>query len=366
MRVLIVPDKFKGTLDARRVAGALARGWLRARPRSTPTSSPWSDGGDGFGPVVGGLLGAVARSTRTIDAAGNPIRALWWWSASTRTAILETARSNGLALLQRGQHHPFDLDTTGVASLARAALEAGALTCLMGVGGSATNDGGFGLVGALGWRFFDRDGLEIQRWPELVRLTRVESPSLFPGPCRFVVATDVGNPLLGRQGASRVYGPQKGLLPADMPTAEAALRRLASVDRQSGFDSRSPGSGAAGGLGFGLQAFLGAERRLGFDLFAELAGLEQRAARADVVVTGEGSFDPSSLMGKGVGELLELAARHGRPVLVAGGRVVAGRVRHPALLATRGLVDIAPESEALRAPAPLLSRIARAFASDLP
>lgn len=325
-----------------------------------------SDGGDGFGPVIGGLLNAVPRVTRTVDAAGRPISARWWWAAASHTAIVETARSNGLALLPKGTWHPFDLDTAGVAALLRAAHRAGATSVFLGVGGSATNDGGFGLARELGWRFLDRQGADIRRWPDLVRLQRMEPPSEPALPGRLIVATDVGNPLLGRHGASRIYGPQKGLRPADIPAAEAALRRLAAVVRRhSGFDQKLPGCGAAGGLGFGLQAFLGAERRLGFDLFADLARLERRVARADLVLTGEGSVDPSSLMGKGVGQLLDLAARHRKPVLVAGGRVVLGRLRHPALREARGLVEIATEAEALRAPAPLLARLAREFAENL-
>lgn len=368
MRVLIIPDKFKGTLAADRVARAIAAGWRKTRPRDHLELLPMSDGGDGFGAIIGGLLGATLRTRSTLDAAHRPCRARWHWAASRRTAIIETAQSNGLALLPRGQFHPFALDTAGVAELVRAALRAGAKTCLLGVGGSATNDGGFGLARALGWQFLDASGTEIERWTALDRLAVLARPTEnVLGSCRFVVATDVSNPLLGPKGASRIYGPQKGLRPGEMETAERCLGQLAKVVRSTlGFDSRKPGCGAAGGLGFGLQAFLGAERRLGFDLFSELARLDQRVARADLVITGEGAVDRSSLMGKGVGELLELCKTHGCPAVVLGGRVDLGKSRPAALLEARSLVEIADEPTAHAQPARLLTRLAADIASRLP
>lgn len=367
MRILIVPDKFKGTLTANRVAAAIASGWRRLRPDDHLDLLPMSDGGDGFGPVLGDLLQATPRSVSTLDAAHRPCRARWWWAAPSRTAILETAQSNGLALLPRAQYHPFDLDTQGVATLVQRALATGATECLLGVGGSATNDGGFGLARALGWRFLDVAGRDIVRWPDLHRLARLERPATALPPCRFVVATDVANPLLGRHGASRIYGPQKGLRPEDMEPAERCLRQLATVvQRQLGFDSRGPGCGAAGGLGFGLQAFLGARRELGFDLFARLANLEQRIAEADLVVTGEGSVDRSSLMGKGVGQLLAACERHSKPVVLLGGRVNLGRSRPTPVLAARALLEIADEATAMNAPGRLLARLAAEIAAHLP
>lgn len=359
MRVLIVPDKFKGTLTADAVARALAAGWLKARPRDTAVLLPMSDGGDGFGPVLGQLFQARARTRSTVDAAGRPRRARWWWAAEHRTAIIETAQSNGLALLPPGRFHPFDLDTRGVGRLVQGALRAGATTCLLGIGGSATNDGGFGLARALGWRFLDRQGAELRRWTDLDRLHRLEPPPPSAQACRFIVATDVSNPLLGPRGASRVYGPQKGLRPADLPRAERCLRQLAQVARRElGIDHRLPGCGAAGGLGFGLQAFLGATRRLGFDVFAEAAQLDARVAAADLVLTGEGAVDRSSMMGKGVGQLLETCARHGKPVLLLGGRVDLPRLP-PGVSWTGSLVDLAGEARAMAEPAPLLRELAR-------
>ena len=367
MRVLIVPDKFKGTLDAVGVARAISRGWRRARPSDTLTLLPMSDGGDGFGSVVGSLLGARPRTATTVDAAGRARRARWWWAPASRTALIEAAQSNGLALLPPGRFHPFELDTRGVAVLVERAVQAGARTCILGIGGSATNDGGFGLARAVGYRFVDRAGTEIVRWTDLERLHAIEAPAklLGGGRCRFVVATDVENPLLGARGASRVYGPQKGLRPEDMSHAEACLGRLACVVRaRNGFDSRQPGCGAAGGLGYGLQAFLGAAWKLGFDVFAELARLDRALQRADFVVSGEGSFDRQSLMGKGVGQVLALARKRAKPTAIVAGRIAdLPRRLPPPLIAARGLVELTDEASARRSPARWLERLAREVAA---
>ena len=370
MRVLIVPDKFKGTLDAAGVARAIAKGWLQARPGDEVELLPMSDGGDGFGAVVGARLGARVRRVTTVDAAGRPCRAKWWWAAKSRTAILETAQSNGLALLPRGRFHPFDLDTRGVARLLEAAVRAGARTCVLGVGGSATNDGGFGLARALGWRFTDLRVADLERWTDLDRVAFVMAPPRPPArrriQTRYIVATDVSNPLLGPRGASRVYGPQKGLRPEDMARAEACLGGLArAMKYATGFDSRLPGCGAAGGLGYGLQAFVGAERRLGFDLFAELTGLEEKLRQADLVISGEGSFDRQSVMGKGVGQLLALARVHDKPCLVLAGRLsgLPKRLRPP-LRAVRALLEITDEEQALRQPGRWLTRLSREVAEE--
>ncbi len=362
-RVLIVPDKFKGTLTAREAADAIAAGWSARRPQDELDLLPMSDGGDGFGPVIGELLGAEARSEQTVDAAHRPCTARWWWAADRRLAVIETAQSNGLALLPKGRFHPFELDTLGTGRLLQAAIEAGARTGYLGVGGSATNDGGFGLARAMGWRFLRSDGSEIERWIELDRLAAVEPPARPDDMPRWIVATDVSNPLLGPEGATRVYGPQKGLRPEDLAAAERCLQRLAEViHATTGFDAGLPGCGAAGGLGFGLQAFLGAERQLGFDVFAGLSRLEERLARADLVITGEGSVDRSSLMGKGVGQLIDLCRRHGRPVIVLGGRADVSELPE-CVLSVRDLVTHAGEDKAMTDTAPAMRSLAAAVAS---
>jgi len=245
MRVLIVPDKFKGTLAAGAVAAALARGWRRGRPADTVTRLPMSDGGDGFGALISTALGARPQRVRTVDAAHRPCMARWWWEAKSRRAILESATAIGLALLPPGRYHPFELDTFGLGKVFKAAAAKGARRCLIGIGGSATNDAGFGLALALGWQFLDKGGKRIERWTELTRLSQIRPPER---PLRFrelVVAVDVQNPLLGARGATRIYGPQKGIRPEDVAAAEGCLRRLARVfETQFGWSPASePGAG---------------------------------------------------------------------------------------------------------------------------
>src|SRR5882724_4289691 len=206
LKVLVIPDKFKGTLGAEAAAQAIARGWHRSRPRDRLELLPMSDGGDGFGEVMGKLRNAKVQRVTTVDAAHQRCIVPWWWEPKTRAAIIEWARGVGLAMLPVGQFHPFALDTFGLGALLLAAQSKGARKCLVGIGGSATNDGGFGLARAMGWQFLDGAGDVIERWPELGRLERI----CFPGtalrsgkvlrkhampPYSIEVAVDVQNPL---------------------------------------------------------------------------------------------------------------------------------------------------------------------------
>ena len=325
-KVLIIPDKFKGTLTAAAAAEAIARGWRRARAHDSLDLLPMTDGGDGFGEVTSALLKARRLRVKAVDAARRPCVARWWWEPRARTAIIESAAVIGLAMLPPKRFHPFQLDTLGLGAIVRTAAERGAKRCLMGIGGSATNDGGFGLARALGWEFLDGKGELIEEWTGLDRLERIRAPRRRRWFNGFVAATDVQNRLLGRRGASRVYGPQKGLRPQDFTPAERCLGRLARVvEKQFGRDfAREPGAGAAGGLGFGLMAFLGAEMEPGFDLFARQAALERHLRAADLVVTGEGAIDRSTLMGKGVGQIARRCRQMKIPCIGLAGMVSAG------------------------------------------
>ncbi len=323
MRVLIAPDKFKGTLTAAEAAAAIAAGWTKARPKDVLDSLPITDGGDGFGEVLSALWQGQGRSVHTIDAAHRPIRARWWWEPSRKAAIIQSAAIIGLAQLPHKRFHPFNLDTSGLAKAMLAASKTGARRCLVGIGGSATNDGGFGLARALGWVFVDSGGRSIDRWIDLHRLARIKAPPRKRCFRELIVAVDVQNPLLGEHGASRVYGPQKGLRPRDFPAAEKALRRLAQVvrrDLQRDF-ANLPGAGAAGGLGFGLAAFVGARLKAGFDLFAREAELVSKIKHADLVITGEGRLDASTMMGKGVGEIAKICRRLNIPCIALAGSI---------------------------------------------
>jgi len=367
LNVLILPDKFKGTLGAGAAAQAIARGWRKARPQDRLALLPMSDGGDGFGEVISGLLKAQRQTSRTVDAAHRPCAAPWWWEPATRTAIIESAKVIGLAMLPPGQFHPFALDTAGLGALIRALAAAGAKRCLVGVGGSATNDGGFGLARALGWEFLDRRGHRIEQWTRLDTLARLRPPPRRRWFQQLRVAVDVDNRLLGPRGATRVYGPQKGLLAADFADAERCLRRLARVASvEFGRDfARERGAGAAGGLGFGLLAFLGARLEPGFELFARQAALERHLRRADLVITGEGSLDRSSLMGKGVGRVGQQCRKLNIPCIGLAGVVHDGLKARRAFTQARALTELASLEQAKAQPAWWLERLAQRVAGEL-
>ncbi|HWY74008.1 MAG TPA: glycerate kinase [Verrucomicrobiae bacterium] len=327
MRVLIVPDKFKGTLTATAAAAAIAKGWLRIRPQDKIELLPMSDGGDGFGEVLSKQIKATRQRIGTVDAAHRRCVATWWWGKDTKTAIIESANVIGLARLPADKFHPFELDTFGLGAVVSAAAQRGARNCLVGIGGSATNDAGFGLARSLGWEFLDQRGQPITRWTDLHKLASLHRPQRLPQFASLVLAVDVQNVLLGPRGCTRVYGPQKGIRPIDFPDAERALRKLALVvESELGIDHASePGAGAAGGLGFGFSCFLGAKLESGFDLFARHANLAKLISRSDIVLTGEGAIDRQTLMGKGVGQVGLMCRKQKVPCVALAGTILTGQ-----------------------------------------
>lgn len=368
LKVLIIPDKFKGTLTAQAAAQAMAKGWRKVRPQDLLELLPMSDGGDGFGAVMSQALQAKAQNIKTMDAAQRPCSAHWWWDARTKTAIIEAARINGLAQLPQGRFHPFDLDTFGIGAVIRAAHAKGARRCLVGIGGSATNDGGFGLARSLGWEFLDRGGNQITSWTQLHSLAAIARSERTRWFEELVVAVDVQNLLLGRQGCSRIYGPQKGLAEGDFPMAERALRRLAAVvKKQFNRDyANEPGAGAAGGLGFGFRAFLYARMEPGFDLFARHANLIRHLRSADLVITGEGAIDQSTLMGKGVGQIAERCRKLKIPCLGLAGHVTIPKNVASHFTEAHGLTQITTLPNAKARPAYWLEQLAKQAARNWP
>jgi glycerate kinase len=367
LRVLIAPDKFKGTLSATAAAEAISRGWRKGRPADVIEQLPMSDGGDGFGAAMGRLLGAREERLETVDAAHRPITAGWWWEPSTRTAIIESATAVGLALLPAGQFHPFGLDTYGLGALLSAASRVRANRCVVGVGGSATNDGGFGVARALGWRFRDGCAREITGWLELSALARLEAPAVSLGFEKLVVAVDVRNPLLGPAGCARVYGPQKGLTAGDIELAERCLGQLATVAAaQLGLAcDGEPGAGAAGGLGFGLRTFAGAILESGFDVFARQAGLANRLKRSQLVLTGEGRMDAQTLMGKGVGQLALMCRSCAVPCVAFAGCISDSAPFAELFCAIHALSPhFTSQAQSLTEPAVWLERLAEAAAKN--
>ena len=268
-------------------------------------------------------------------------------------------------MLPKEKFHPFDLDTFGLGKVLQAAQRAGAKKIIVGIGGSATNDAGFGVARALGWRFSDRQGDVIESWAGLDKLSTIHQPKTSSASW-IVVAVDVQNPLLGMRGATRVYGPQKGLRPEDFPHAERCLRRFVTIlKRQFGFDfARVPGTGAAGGLGFGLMNIAGATFQPGFELVATHARLEQRLRTVDLVVTGEGSLDRTTAMGKGCGEIAGLCNTRRIPCVALGGRVAKLEIGK-LFIQTGGLTDLTSPADAMRRPAFWLARLSEKTASNL-
>lgn len=323
LRVLICPDKFKGTLSARAAAGAIANGWWSTRPQDEVECIPMSDGGDGFGEILSELMGAEERLVSTVDAANRPREARWWWQAETRTAVIESAEIIGLALLPAGKFHPFNLDSRGLAPVLRAAWAAGAAHVIVGIGGSATNDGGFGMARDLGWIFLGQDRQPIERWIRLDQLAGWQAAGDLPASVGLTVAVDVENPLLGLQGCTRIYGPQKGIRREQVPVAEECLEKLARLAREElGTDfAHEPGAGAGGGLGFGFRVFTGARMESGFALFSRHSGFVRKIEEADLVLTGEGMMDRQTWMGKGTGQVARMCREQGKRCVGLGGSI---------------------------------------------
>jgi glycerate 2-kinase len=327
VHVLVAPDKFKGTLTARQAAEAIELGWRRARPRDRVELLPLADGGEGtldaLVPADGDTSGRRIRR-RVAGPLGDPVDAVF--GVRDTTGVVEMARASGLELLAGDRRDPLRATTRGTGELIRAALAEEVERLLVCIGGSATNDGGAGMAQALGVRLLDAAGRDIaDGGAALLDLARIDLRGSDPrlGRVTVIGVTDVDNPLCGPIGASAVYGPQKGANPGHVQVLDRALGHLAAVvHRDLGIDlAHEPGAGAAGGLGFGLMAFCGARLRRGVEVVMEAVGFEERVATADLVVTGEGSFDEQSLRGKvpdGVRRACELA---GVPLAVLCGRV---------------------------------------------
>jgi glycerate 2-kinase len=353
-------------LTASAAAQAIARGWSKIRPHDSLDLLPITDGGDGFGEAMGELLRAKVVSTPTVDAAHRPCVAKWWWEPTAKTAIVESASVIGLTMLPPRRFHPFELDTFGLGRLVDAAVRRKARRCLIGIGGSATNDAGFGLARALGWQFVDDQGSVVERWTRLSNLEHIKSP---PQKARWydelLVAVDVQNPLLGKRGATRVYGPQKGVRPKDFELAERCLRRLALIAKtELGLDFAStPGSGAAGGLGFGLATFAGGRLEPGFDLFAELADLDKRLSRVDLVITGEGCIDHSTFMGKGVGQIAKKCQQRKVPCIAVSGNTHSEAPLRRTFDEAHALLEVTSKRQAMTCADYWLERLAQRIAA---
>ncbi len=329
MRVVIAPDKFKGSLTALEAAEAMARGLSRVDPCSKIDRVPMADGGEG---TVAALVAATGGSYRTVTVTGplgEPVVASFGLLGDGRTAALEMASASGLWLVPPALRDPLRATTRGTGQLLLAALEAGARRVIVGIGGSATNDGGAGLGQALGFRLLDSQGRELgPGGGELERLARIERTGQAAGlgSAAIAVACDVTNPLCGPQGASAVYGPQKGATPEMVERLDRNLAHFADiVERDLDVAVRDiPGSGAAGGLGGGLVAFAGGRLERGVDLVIEAVNLRDRLLTADLCLTGEGALDGQSAFGKTAVGVARLAHSLGCPTLAIAGSIGPG------------------------------------------
>ena len=323
VKVLLAPDKFKGSLGAVAVAESIARGWRIGMPDACIQSAPIADGGEGFCEALGFSLGGVWVEAETRDALGRGIAGKYVWIESTATAVIEMSQASGLWRLKRSELSPLRANTFGTGLLMKDAIKRGARRMYVGLGGSATTDGGVGMAAALGARFFDSNRAMVEPVPaELCRVARVDLTGMIAIP-ELVAACDVQNPLLGVRGTAAVYAPQKGACESEVQLLEAGLSNLASVvARDVGVDFRdTPGAGAAGGIGFGLLSFCGARMQPGFDLVASAVGLSGLVAAADIVITGEGRLDLQTLEGKGPAGVAAMARSLGKPVIAFAGSV---------------------------------------------
>jgi glycerate 2-kinase len=327
MRVVIAPDKFKGTLTAGQAAAAMSTGWRRADRRAEIEEAPMADGGEG---TLDTLLGALNGRKERVKVTGpleDPVEAdigLMEGGAGGLTAVVEMARASGLTLISEARRDPTRATTRGTGQMILTAARHRPERMVVCIGGSATNDGGAGMAQALGIRLLDETGRDLPPGgAALRRLALIDATDLDRDVRRIevVVACDVDNPLTGPRGASAVFGPQKGATSEQVRLLDEALGRLAAViDRDLGIDVRDiPGAGAAGGLGAGLVAFLGARLRPGVEVVAEALGLHRRLEHADVALTGEGRYDAQSERGKVPAGVLRMAREAGcRTVMIAG------------------------------------------------
>ena len=338
VRILVAPDKFKGTLTAQEVAENIAKGLLYVLPDAQIELVPMADGGEGMAEAVCDARGCSWFECKAHNPFGCEIDARYGWIDQKNLAVMEMSEAAGMRRLSKDKRDPIRATTFGVGEMILDANKRGAKEIIIGLGGSATNDGGFGMARALGYRFFS-DTKEITgAVTDLQSLTKIEAPVVsgvspanfttqparLPLQLNMVAAVDVKNPLLGENGATRVFGPQKGASKNDLDSLERALTRLANVvAAQFGFDHRNrPGAGAAGGLGFGLLSFCGARIRPGFDVVAEAVGLEAKMKDADLVITGEGSLDRQTLEGKTPAGVAGLARKLHKPVFAIVGHAI--------------------------------------------
>ena len=328
MKIVIAPDSYKESLSALEVAQAVEAGFRQVFPDADYVLVPVADGGEG---TVDAMVAATGGRKETVTVSGplgEPVEAFYGLTGDGDTAVIEMAAASGLALVPPDRRNPLLTNSRGTGELIRAALDAGARRFILGIGGSATNDGGAGMVQALGARLLDLEGRELDgSGGDLARLERIDVSALDPrlAECRIEVACDVDNPLTGARGASAVFGPQKGATPEMVQVLDANLARLARiVGRDLGVAVDTvPGAGAAGGMGAAMLAFFGATLKPGIEIVTAAVDLDDHVRDADLVITGEGRIDFQTVHGKTPIGVARVAKRHGKPVIGIAGSLGA-------------------------------------------
>ena len=360
MRILVCPNTFKGSLSAASASRAIADGLLSVWSGADVQMLPVADGGEGTCAAIVESLGGRTVRAQVEGPLGDPVDAVIGLVEGDRTAVIDLAGSSGLTLVSSDRLDPLRASTFGLGQLLQRAFDMGCRTVLVRLGGSATNDGGAGMAQALGVRLFDRAGRQLRRGGgALMALQKVEYPEVRPCESVDLVALcDVDNPLLGANGASHVYGPQKGATPEIATRLDDALARFAAVlgDGDRLERSRLPGSGAAGGTGFGLGALLGASLASGADYVLDVLNFDQRLSGVDLVFSGEGRIDGQSSRGKGPVAVARRCRSHGVPLVLMCGSVGPGWEQVlaegasavvPAVDAEAGLTELMARAEPL-------------------
>jgi glycerate 2-kinase len=365
--ILIAPDKFKETLSAIEVARAIAEGAGRVFPDAETVLHPVGDGGEGTLEALIASVGGRIETVRVTDPLGALVDAPLGRLDDGRIA-LEVAAASGLTLVPRSRRDAMRASSRGTGELILAGLhEIEPITAIVGIGGSASTDGGTGAASAVGWRFLDSRGRELPPGGgALVDLARIDGTGVDPRParCSMTGAADIDNPLFGAMGAAQVFGPQKGASPEQVAVLDEGLANLAArvrqdLDADSGL-AQTPGAGAAGGLGFGLAAFFGAELRSGFGVVADATGLASAIAGADLVITGEGRLDAGSLGGKAPIGVARMARDAGVMCLAVVGTSEVDRqqLRAEGIVEIASLVDTVGQDRALNDTAAALAETA--------
>lgn len=326
MKIIVAPDSYKGCLNSYEVAEYMTQGILEACPQAEVRQIAVADGGEGTVQAIVRGAGGRLHEVRVSGPLGDPVTAEIGLLDDGRTAVIEAASASGLTLIPRDRLNPLLTTTYGTGQLIKEALRLGRCKLIVGLGGSATNDGGVGMAQALGVRFPDKAGEEIgYGGGQLEHIAAIDLEGLDPRieGCEFVIASDVTNPLCGDNGAAAVYGPQKGATPDMVAALDRGLLHLSRIiSRDMGKDiAELPGAGAAGGLGGGLMAFLSARMERGIDIVLEAADFEKRVSQADLVLTGEGHTDLQTTYGKAAAGIARIAGKHKVPVICLSGGI---------------------------------------------